>query len=221
MRSIDRRIKRPNIVKANRIGVPAGQRRCIKCREIKPLDDDHFGRRNGGKYFTSWCRACFRERAIDVARRRRAADPAGVAESKRRYSASEKGRATKQRRSFIDNNLRRQRHAGRPFQWSTQDWTACLVAWNHRCAYCDRGRRLTQEHFIPIADPDFPGTIPGNMLPACQPCNSSKQDRDPFEWIRDADRLARIVQFLLAAGATFGERQTQSSSQPSLFDEPN
>ena len=215
--TIDPRTKRPNLVKANRIGVPSGYRRCTKCREIKPLNDEYFGRRDGGKYFTSWCRDCFRIRARIVAKRRRTENPEGVLAEKRRHATSEKGRLTKQRQSFIDNHRRRQRHAGRPFQWTDADWRLCLEAWEHRCAYCDRERRLTQDHFIPINKPDFPGTVPGNIVPACQPCNSSKRDRDPFEWITDQDRLNRIVSFLSASGADFARRQAEGVSQPALF----
>jgi 5-methylcytosine-specific restriction endonuclease McrA len=89
-----------------------------------------------------------------------------------------------------------QRHRARkrslPVQWTVQDWQSCLEFFDHSCAYCERSNvNLQQEHFIPLDDSKLPddlrdlkiGTVPWNMFPACGTCNSSKGNKDPFEWV--------------------------------------
>lgn len=194
--TVDPRIKRPGLVNDNRCDVPDGWRRCIRCREVKQLDVATFSKRDDGKYFTSWCQECYRRRAKEYAAGRRATKPETVREEKRRHNKSERGRAAKRLRSFIDNNARRQRHLGKPFRWDADGWKRCMGAWRYRCAYCDAGGFLTQDHFIPINHPNFPGTVPGNIVPACESCNYSKRDRHPGEFVTNPDRLERIMRFL-------------------------
>lgn len=88
------------------------------------------------------------------------------------------------------NSLRRRtRKKGIPSNFTHKDWLACLNYWHGSCAYCGNQSgflletRITADHFIPIASIECPGTIPGNMLPACGSCNSSKQDSDPVKWL--------------------------------------
>jgi 5-methylcytosine-specific restriction endonuclease McrA len=205
-------------IKENWIGVPKGFRRCIRCREVKSLNRKNFGRKNGGRHWTSWCRGCAREHARKSAERQRREHPEKVRESKRLYAQSEGGKRWKRARSAIDNHARRQRHRGRPIRWTPADWRRAKRFFDNLCAYCDCGGKLTQDHFIPISHPQFPGTIRGNIVPACQPCNSSKCDADPFIWVRSADRIARIVSFLSAERARAkGGVAAASVSQPALF----
>jgi 5-methylcytosine-specific restriction endonuclease McrA len=48
------------------------------------------------------------------------------------------------------------------------------------CAYCD-APATSWDHFIPVTMGGR--TTPGNMLPACTPCNSKKKNRDPQKWL--------------------------------------
>lgn len=49
-----------------------------------------------------------------------------------------------------------------------------------RCAYCG-GRAEGWDHVVPVSAAG--ATVPGNIVPACASCNSSKRDRPLTEWI--------------------------------------
>jgi 5-methylcytosine-specific restriction endonuclease McrA len=51
-----------------------------------------------------------------------------------------------------------------------------------RCAYCGRRAKLTQDHVRPL-DRGGRHAIP-NIIPACQPCNSSHGNRPWRSWFR-------------------------------------
>jgi 5-methylcytosine-specific restriction endonuclease McrA len=74
-----------------------------------------------------------------------------------------------------------------PNTFTKQDWQRCLEWWNYSCAFCGKQRdfwnTIEVEHFIAISSPECPGTVVGNMLPACKSCNSSKSDRDAEIWL--------------------------------------
>lgn len=85
---------------------------------------------------------------------------------------------------------RRTRKAALPDYFSVTDWQRCLDYFDHRCAVCKRPiglwHSLAMDHWIPITDPNCPGTIPTNIVPLCHGqdgCNNSKKDRDPVEWL--------------------------------------
>ncbi|QOP64878.1 HNH endonuclease [Microbacterium phage Avocadoman] len=50
------------------------------------------------------------------------------------------------------------------------------------CVYCGRGAGMVVDHFVPEARG---GTdAPHNLMPACDRCNSSKQDHSPEDWMK-------------------------------------
>lgn len=63
---------------------------------------------------------------------------------------------------------------------STADWSRLVERYGSRCAYCSQLRPLTVDHVIPLSRGGR-HTI-GNVLPACRPCNSAKQDKLLVEW---------------------------------------
>lgn len=48
------------------------------------------------------------------------------------------------------------------------------------CVYC-RSPATTWDHIVPVSKGGE--TTPGNIVPCCTSCNSSKKDRDVFEWM--------------------------------------
>ena len=52
--------------------------------------------------------------------------------------------------------------------------------YSKNCAYCGSAENLQWEHIIPISR-GGPDTIDNQVL-ACQKCNCSKGDKDPYEW---------------------------------------
>lgn len=61
-----------------------------------------------------------------------------------------------------------------------KDWERLKHRFDQRCAYCHRERELHMDHVVPIAKGGRHAI--GNLLPACQKCNSSKRDRLFSEW---------------------------------------
>lgn len=64
---------------------------------------------------------------------------------------------------------------------TVEDWIYAQNAFGWRCAYCGkRSERLHQEHFIPVSkNGEY---TKQNIIPACQSCNSSKNNKPFKEW---------------------------------------
>jgi hypothetical protein len=58
-----------------------------------------------------------------------------------------------------------------------------LEQFNGLCAYCQRKPADTWDHIQPVKIGGQ--TEPGNIVPACLSCNSSKKDRDVIEWANE------------------------------------
>jgi hypothetical protein len=57
---------------------------------------------------------------------------------------------------------------------------------------------MAADHWIPLASPDCPGSIPTNIVPLCHGeggCNNSKGKHNPVEWLdrRFGKRKAKQV----------------------------
>jgi hypothetical protein len=71
------------------------------------------------------------------------------------------------------------------------------------CAYCGATSNLTADHIIPISrggiDPRVTKILDSadNTVCACKKCNSSKRDRDIFEWYGQ-ERVAEIPKLALS-----------------------
>ncbi|NCC82499.1 MAG: HNH endonuclease [Clostridia bacterium] len=70
-----------------------------------------------------------------------------------------------------------------------QQWAQILKEFNNQCAYCGtsaeehlqaHSRNMEQEHFIPLSKGGE--YTHNNIIPACRSCNSSKNNKDFFEW---------------------------------------
>jgi hypothetical protein len=88
-----------------------------------------------------------------------------------------------------------------------------LQYWGYACALCGKQEglywTLAYDHFMPIALPECPGTVAGNMLPLCHTtrrvagtppgCNNAKGNKEPHNWlvarfgVRRAARLERDI----------------------------
>lgn len=56
--------------------------------------------------------------------------------------------------------------------FTSAEWTALCEKYHKRCLCCDKRRKLTADHVIPVSKG---GTSDiSNIQPLCQPCNSSK-----------------------------------------------
>src|SRR5512141_2961524 len=77
-----------------------------------------------------------------------------------------------------------------PDTFTDQDWQRALEYWDYKCAVCGRPRglwhTLAADHWIPLSDPECPGTIPTYIVPLCHGeggCNNSKRSRSPQAWL--------------------------------------
>lgn len=175
-----------SIARLERRAITAAEppRPCARCGDIYPFAKFLARRRGRAPELSPYCSRC-----RDVARRWRTPE---APRAYRKEVTEEEARASKNGHKL----LRYRRAASAPRVWTEEDWTRCLEAWNHCCAYCDSRDDLTQDHFIPVASPAFPGTTRANIVPACRSCNSRKGARSPFKWLEDRERLAKIIRYL-------------------------
>jgi 5-methylcytosine-specific restriction endonuclease McrA len=88
----------------------------------------------------------------------------------------------------VRNERNRTRRLSVPCDFNATDWRNCFAYWHGCCAYCGKQAEglwatVHQEHFIPITSADCPGTVRWNMLPACEHCNLSKNNKEPRGWV--------------------------------------
>lgn len=73
---------------------------------------------------------------------------------------------------------------------SDRDWRRLVARHGGRCAYCREVKPLTRDHVIPVSKGGRHAI--GNILPACQSCNSSKRDALLIYW-RTGRASARLA----------------------------
>lgn len=66
------------------------------------------------------------------------------------------------------------------FTVTEQDWLRLCARYDNACAYCGTKAKLTRDHVIPLVRGGRHSI--GNLIPACGPCNSSKNKKFLVEW---------------------------------------
>jgi hypothetical protein len=72
------------------------------------------------------------------------------------------------------------------FDFVDNDWNYALKYFDNMCVVCGVSDcKLNKDHWIPLSRNDIynPGTVPKNIVPLCQHCNQSKQNKLPFDWL--------------------------------------
>lgn len=116
-------------------------------------------------------------------RKRRAENPEVVKDEVRR--SKEKNRDKYLIINAIKSSRRRAMVRGFPNTLTVQEWRNCLVYFNHRCVVCNGDDKIVCDHWIPISNPNCPGTVASNCVPLCQLCNSSKFNYPASIWLRE------------------------------------
>lgn len=116
-------------------------------------------------------------------------------------------------KSRVRNQRKRARRRSLPSTLTVKQWQQCLDYFGHTCAVCGRSRdlwhTLAQDHWIPVAHPDCPGTTALNIVPLCHSkkggtdgCNNLKSDMRAEDWIisrfgkhKAAEILRRIASY--------------------------
>lgn len=62
----------------------------------------------------------------------------------------------------------------------SKQWKGIKEEFNNQCAYCGEQLPLEQDHFIALSKGGE--YTHNNIIPACKSCNSSKNNKDFFEW---------------------------------------
>lgn len=97
-------------------------------------------------------------------------------------------RGYKQKRKALKNNT--------AATLTSIQWKSIKTIFDNRCCYCGKEKPLEQEHFQALSK-NGEYTI-NNIIPACRSCNSSKKDKDFFEWYpRHENYSKKREQFLL------------------------
>lgn len=91
----------------------------------------------------------------------------------------------------VNLHRRRARLLGLPNTFTVEERTFMLQYWGYACAVCGRQEgffwNLADDHWIPLASPQCPGTVATNIVPLCEGmggCNPSKHARNPTVWLR-------------------------------------
>lgn len=191
-------------------------KQCSRCRAILPRTEQFFyliiDKKRGEKYFSSMCRPCRseyqkerhaanRDHDNDLSRQRikryYEKNKEKVRESTKQYRAQhpfevrEWNRQRQQRRRARERNLRN--------TFTFEDWEEAKKEFNGVCAYCGRGGKLTQDHFVPVKDGG--GYSADNVLPVCQWCNKSKNARPFADWYKkqpfySKEREQQILEYI-------------------------
>ncbi len=82
---------------------------------------------------------------------------------------------------------------------SKEEWLMVMREYEWRCAYC--GRVLTSDtrsvdHVVPLSLKGTHSRL--NLVAACRPCNNSKKDRMPHEWLRSPIPVPAVAKKLWA-----------------------
>lgn len=121
----------------------------------------------------------YREKRLNSSRQRYISNPDAIKDYQKRHR-----RENPEKHQAWTNN-RRSRVKEASGSCSPAEWREILEHFGHCCAYCLRHQRdaggLTVDHIDPISkggtnDPD-------NLVPACQPCNSSKINKSLLEFL--------------------------------------
>ena len=114
----------------------------------------------------------------------------------------EKYRIIKQRHKALKRQL--------PHTFTEQQWHYALQYWGYACAVCGNQQgflwTLSMDHFIPLSDPDCPGTVAENILPLCfgdGGCNNSKRHTPPAIWLEQRLGKAKARKKLKEIAAYF------------------
>lgn len=140
----------------------------------------------------------------DRKKKYRLQNPDLLRERKRKWERNnpDKVRKTKHNRRAREHNLLH--------TFTIEQWNECLEYFNHECAYCGKTGGLHQDHFIPVhSDGHY---TRDNIIPSCKSCNSSKNDKNFFDWYPfhesvTIDRMRKILIYLEVA------KQTQTNSK--------
>ena len=94
----------------------------------------------------------------------------------------------------VQRRARRAREHGASGSFTWDAFTKLALSLGNVCAYCgqgNNGRPLEPDHVLPLNLGGHDGIT--NILPCCRPCNSTKGDRTPRQWMTYCKRRGTPV----------------------------
>jgi len=156
------------------------------------------------------------EKVLEYQRQYRETNPDKLRERQRRYYKTNPDKAK------VKTHRRHARKRDLPDTMTAQDWRYALDYFNGCCAVC--GRQLNDlfgehtaamDHWIPLASPDCPGTIPSNVVPLCHgvsSCNLSKGAKDAQAWLVETYGTRKGKQIMARIEAYFASLDDRDSA---------
>lgn len=136
------------------------------------------------------------ERRAEIVRGSRAKNPDVYREINRRYREANPDRRQECFRNWCKDNpdkiraLKQKRRAlqkGAEGFFTAEDIASIVERQGGKCAYCQKTRKLTVDHIIPLSKGG--ANWPDNICMACGSCNSKKKDRDLAEFVESLELL--------------------------------
>lgn len=170
---------------------------CSGCHSVKPLVDFH----KNGSTIRSLCKPCECKRSIGNKKTTGYYNRQEVKQKR-----NENSRLCKRAKYMFDEQYRidelNRCHARRSSMQghiTVEQWHAACAAFDFKCAYCGAEHKLTMDHVVAVSVGGI--TSASNIVPACQSCNSSKQNKDLIEWYTaqpfyNKSRLDSIIKYL-------------------------
>lgn len=85
-----------------------------------------------------------------------------------------------------------------------------------RCLYCGSDKPSRWDHLHAVSRGG--DTVPGNLVPACQRCDDSKQDKDVEEWVRGKSKHRPPIDALPRIEAEIKAYQVHFAHEPKEFE---
>lgn len=137
----------------------------------------------------------------------------------RQHARNARKRVDKRLRSlYVTRREARKRNL--PDTMTLEQWTQCLDYFNGCCAVCGRQLKdlfgthtVAEDHWIPLASPDCPGTVATNIIPLCHGidgCNNKKYSKMPDVWLKQEYGTRKANEILARINAYFEWVKSQS-----------
>lgn len=159
VRKRDEKWRRKKGIKGRNLVLPDGTKGCKQCGQTLPLEKFSIMKNGHYRPYCKECRAKYsREYAVTHYEQVRL----------RWYERTEKFKSL-------------------PFTLTKEQWLATIRYFDGKCAVCGKqlGRKqvINLDHWIPVNNPECPGTVMSNCVPMCKSCNSSKHVKDAKTWL--------------------------------------
>lgn len=174
--------KRKPLWKRKQLSDKAGHKRCTVCKQDKPATAEFFVRASIKDYkdgLDTRCKVCLYAATNDRRRRQYATNEArrvflGQKAKQYRLANPEVGRVARRRRRALKR--------GADGRYTALEWVKKMTDYDYKCHWCAQKIKGTPhaDHLIPLYRGGANNI--GNIVPACEACNCSRQAKLPHEW---------------------------------------